>query len=182
MRRITLFGGVLALACAAAGADPAKPYAGQQQHAIKALSPQEVRNYLEGAGMGLAKAAELNRYPGPAHVLEHAAGLRLSRAQRTQTERLHAAMQAEAKALGASLVEKERQLDALFAAGSIDAAQLRSLVLEIGRLQAEVRLVHLQAHLEQKALLTTSQVAAYDALRGYVDNDNAPAAHRPHRH
>ncbi|HVL36287.1 MAG TPA: hypothetical protein VM489_11510, partial [Burkholderiales bacterium] len=60
--------------------------------------------------------------------------------------------------------------------------QLRSLVLEIGRLQAEVRLVHLQAHLEQKALLTTSQVAAYDALRGYVDNDNAPAAHRPHRH
>ena len=35
---------------------------------IKALSSEEVEQYLSGAGMGYAKAAELNRHPGPIHV------------------------------------------------------------------------------------------------------------------
>ena len=48
------------------------PYAGQQARTVKALSEDEVKGFLEGAGMGFAKAAELNRYPGPMHVLENA--------------------------------------------------------------------------------------------------------------
>ncbi|MDL1878575.1 hypothetical protein FBQ85_25940, partial [Cytophagia bacterium CHB2] len=46
------------------------PYAGEESREIKSLSPQEIRMYLEGHGMGLAKAAELNHYPGPRHVME----------------------------------------------------------------------------------------------------------------
>ena len=76
-------------------------------------------------------------------------------------------MQAEAKRIGAAIVERERQLDALFAAGTIDEAHLRRLTGEIGALTGELRAVHLAAHLETRRLLTPPQVAAYDRLRGY---------------
>jgi hypothetical protein len=48
---------------------PASPYAGQQTRAIKALAPEDLAALRNGEGMGMAKAAELNGYPGPAHVL-----------------------------------------------------------------------------------------------------------------
>ena len=50
----------------------AATYVGQQNRQIKALSAQEQQDWLEGKGMGLAKAAELNGFPGPMHTLEHA--------------------------------------------------------------------------------------------------------------
>jgi hypothetical protein len=53
------------------------PYAGQQTRMIKALSDQEVSDYVEGRGMGSSKAAELNHYPGPAHVLVDSSRLEL---------------------------------------------------------------------------------------------------------
>src|SRR6187402_2754729 len=62
----------------------ASPYAGQQSHEIKALSEQELRDLLAGAGMGMAKAAELNRHPGPMHALELAGPLALTAQQREQ--------------------------------------------------------------------------------------------------
>jgi len=58
-----------------ASANQLSPYVGQEQREIKSLSPDEVKDYLAGKGMGLAKAAELNHYPGPAHVLELASQL-----------------------------------------------------------------------------------------------------------
>src|SRR5690348_13327169 len=51
-----------------AGNEAANPYAGQQARAIKALSEADVAALRGGEGMGLAKAAELNGYPGPRHV------------------------------------------------------------------------------------------------------------------
>ncbi|NIM61510.1 MAG: hypothetical protein GTO30_07610, partial [Acidobacteria bacterium] len=56
----------------------ASPYAGMEQREIKAISDDDRRRLLQGHGMGLALAAELNRFPGPKHVLELAAGLGLS--------------------------------------------------------------------------------------------------------
>ena len=55
---------------AALGEHPLSPYAGQQTRAIKALSPEDLAGLLNGEGRGMAKAAELNGYPGPVHVLE----------------------------------------------------------------------------------------------------------------
>jgi hypothetical protein len=46
------------------------PYADLKGREIKALSPEELAQYEAGEGMGLALAAELNRYPGPRHVLD----------------------------------------------------------------------------------------------------------------
>jgi hypothetical protein len=67
------------------------PYAGEEARAIKALSDQEIEAYLSGQGMGYAKAAELNSYPGPKHVLELARELGLTPAQEEQTLTIHAA-------------------------------------------------------------------------------------------
>ncbi len=46
------------------------PYVGREQREIKSLSPGDIQMYLQGHGMGMAKAAELNHYPGPKHVLD----------------------------------------------------------------------------------------------------------------
>jgi hypothetical protein len=73
---------VLGLTCQA---EDVPKYAGQQKREIKALSEAEVSAYLDGRGMGLAKAAELNGYPGPAHVLDLAEKLQLTPQQQGTT-------------------------------------------------------------------------------------------------
>ena len=59
-------------------------YSAQHTRDIKALSAEEVNQYRAGAGMGYARAAELNRYPGPMHVLELAGPLALTPDQRAR--------------------------------------------------------------------------------------------------
>ncbi|MDH5547563.1 MAG: hypothetical protein OEZ43_18430 [Gammaproteobacteria bacterium] len=148
-------------------ADSTSPYVGQEQREIKALSPQEVEGYLTGKGLGYAKAAELNHYPGPKHVLEIAQDLALTEMQITQTQAIFDEMQTKAVDLGKQLVDKEKSLDQLFANGAIDAKQLNTLVSAIGELQAKIRYVHLQAHLKQKTVLNQHQIHRYDQIRGY---------------
>ncbi len=165
----------------AASASPTGPYSGQEQRAIKALSAGEVQDILAGKGMGYAKAAELNHYPGPAHVLELAPQLGLSDKQVARTRAIFAAMQKDAIRHGQALVEKERELDRHFATGAINAESLRKLLVEIAAVQAELRRVHLQAHLDQRALLTPGQISRYDALRGY-GSSAGDHAHSGHSH
>jgi Spy/CpxP family protein refolding chaperone len=118
--------------------------------------------------MGLARAADLNGYPGPAHVLEHAVQLELTAEQRVKTEALFQKMQSNAMALGKELVEAERALNQLFVSRAVNATILASALARIGQLQGQLRQVHLEAHLEQTALLTPPQVAKYIQLRGYA--------------
>ena len=151
------------------------PYAGQQARDIKALSARDAQDLIDGKGMGLALAAELNGYPGPMHVLEHARALGLSDAQRDSSARLMAAHKEEARALGRQLVEAERELDQAFATRQIEATALRTRLQRIGALQAAIRDAHLQTHLTQTALLTPAQIARYNQLRGY---GTAGATHR----
>jgi len=143
------------------------PYEGQQSREIKALSDAEVQAYLGGRGMGLAKAAELNGYPGPMHVLELAAQLKLSAAQKTETQIVFERMRQEAVRLGKTIVEKEADLNRLFAGQEANSNNLPAAVAEIARLQGELRSVHLRAHLEMKRVLSRSQIEKYDELRGY---------------
>ena len=158
----------LVLLAGSASSNAQSPYVGQELRGIKALSPQEISDYLSGRGMGLAKAAELNGYPGPAHVLELAVQLELTAEQRAKTEALFQKMQSSAVTLGKELVEQERGLDHLFASRTVNAAILASSLAHIGRLQSQLRQVHLEAHLEQTTLLTRQQVARYIQLRGYA--------------
>jgi outer membrane murein-binding lipoprotein Lpp len=142
-------------------------YAGQQSRDIKALSGDEVRGYLEGAGMGFARAAELNRYPGPMHALEHADALALSAAQRDALANLMTRHKVEVRALGAEVVELEGQLDALFSGRNATAAAVDEKLDRIGAATARLRGSHLKTHIEATALMSPSQVERYAQLRGY---------------
>ena len=177
----TLWACMLALLAVSAVADSQSPYVGQESREIKALSPQEISDYLSGRGMGLAKAAELNGYPGPAHVLELAAQLDLTPEQKTQTEALLKKMQARAIPLGKELVEEERALDRLFVSRAVNSESLKQVLARIGRLQGQVRQVHLDAHVEQTALLTLAQVEKYNRLRGY-GMTGEQETHQPRQH
>ena len=46
------------------------PYREQTSTEIRGLTEQEISELREGRGMGLARAAELNGYPGPRHLLD----------------------------------------------------------------------------------------------------------------
>jgi hypothetical protein len=180
----------LAIACAgvaqaeapAAAPHAGQPYAGQQQRAIKALSAGDVAGLLAGSGAGFAKAAELNGYPGPLHVLELATELRLSDAQAESTRSLMARHKQEAARLGAALVEAELELDGLFGTRQATPEAVDRATARIGALQAQLRAEHLKTHLAQTALLDAGQVHRYAALRGYgpAGTTDAPASHRGH--
>jgi len=61
---------LILVGASSASASTQSPYAGEELNEIKSLSPVEINDLLQGNGMGFAKAAELNQYPGPRHVLE----------------------------------------------------------------------------------------------------------------
>jgi hypothetical protein len=169
------------LAAGAAAQHGQQPYAGQEKRALKALSDTEIADLLAGRGMGLAKAAELNGYPGPAHLLEHAAALKLSDVQRAAIEAIRARMAAAATALGRDILEQEKALEAAFAEARIDAALLKAKTGEIAALMGRLRAVHLAAHIESRPLLSAAQIADYNKLRGYAAQGQ-PQHHQPKRH
>jgi Spy/CpxP family protein refolding chaperone len=152
----------------------ASPYAGQQTREIKALSPSQTQDILAGKGMELAKAAELNGYPGPMHVLEWADSLRLTPEQRQSTKQLMDEHKAEARSLGAQVVAAERELDTSFKSQNIKSEDIERL---IGTLQAALRNSHLQTHLLQTNLLSPQQVAQYVVLRGYGTSSSSHSHH-----
>jgi hypothetical protein len=117
-------------AIAAWAGDALSPYTGQEKREIKALSSKEIDSYLSGDGVGFAKTAELNHYPGPRHVLELADQLRLSNEQRKRTQAIFESMKSQAMSLGKQLVEKEQLSDSRFSDGTISDAELEQLVTE----------------------------------------------------
>jgi hypothetical protein len=171
---------VLSLLSVIAAQAAPSPYAGEQTRTIKALSESDIAQLLNGHGMGLARAAELNSYPGPRHVLDLADDLRLTPGQVADLNRLFDAMKAAALPLGRELIERETELDRLFVARTATAGSVRTLTVEIGRLQGELRAVHLNTHVATVAVLRPEQINRYDELRGYTPN--APAMHDPAKH
>ena len=166
------------LAVGSSAQEAPSPYRGQEARKIKALSVEEIDSLRAGEGMGLAKAAELNRYPGPKHVLELAEALELSEEQRTRTQDAFDRMKEKAVALGSAIVEKERAIDRMFRDRVIDREKLEAAGHEIANLQGKLRLAHLEAHLELESVLDRDQIARYIGLRGYHD----PSQHHPQKH
>ncbi|MBO1077346.1 Spy/CpxP family protein refolding chaperone [Roseomonas marmotae] len=122
---------------------------------------------LAGRGMGFGLAAELNGYPGPMHVLEHADALSLTPEQRRTAEALRDRMAGEARILGARIVALEGELDQLFASGAAETGKLAALTTSIGALNGRLREVHLVTHIAMRDALEPEQRAAYARLRGY---------------
>jgi len=173
MKAVAIAVSMFALAFTAASAQ--SPYAGMQTRPIKALSAQQIDDLKAGRGMGLALAAELNGYPGPAHVLELSEKLALSAAQRERIQKLFETMKAESTPIGARLIEQESALDQQFASRSITSDTLKDATVKIGMTQAELRNAHLKYHLETAQILSPDQMKQYAELRGYTTD--VPAKH-----
>jgi Spy/CpxP family protein refolding chaperone len=136
---------------------------------IKALSTDEVESLLAGEGIGMALPAELNRYPGPRHVLDMSEMLELTSDQEETVRTIFEEMQGEARALGAVVVERERELDRAFAEGAIEESELERLVGEIADARGRLRAAHLRAHVRLYPVLTEEQRAHYQRARGYME-------------
>ena len=149
------------------------PYPGEQLRAIKALSEGEINSLLNGRGMGFAKAAELNHYPGPKHVLDLADDLDLTKDQTFETTIIFSRMKNEAVRLGKELVDGEAMLNKLFEDSTITPEELDKQLSAIEKTRAQLRGVHLKAHLAQRDVLTQHQLHKYDNLRGYLDGNES---------
>ncbi len=156
------------------GVDLASPYLGEERRAIPTLSEEDIRQLESGEGWGLAKAAELNGVPGPAHLLEMAdrGAIHLSDEQLRRIRSLYDAMKSRAIPVGKRLVEQERELNRRFAAGLPSEAELLRLLTEIGETRSELRFIHLSTHLETLPLLSDHQVRLYNRLRGYEEPES----------
>jgi len=168
---------IFVLSAACSFAQEAAPYAGLQKRRVKSLSEEKIRDYLGGSGMGLALPAELNRYPGPKHVLELAEDLSLTDEQRAMSQLVFEKMDRDAKRLGKSIVEGEAALDGLFETGTIDEDQLATTLDGLAELEARLRYTHLVAHLEMIEILSEEQVVRYTELRGYAEPSPSHQGH-----
>ena len=158
------------------------PYTSMQQRSVKALSDDAIRDYREGAGMGLALAAELNGYPGPKHVLELADKLQLTDAQKAAVKKSFDAMHADAVKLGNDILILEKALDIAFREAKVDREQLAAMTSKIAALQGRLRYRHLAAHLEAREILTDAQRRVYAKLRGYTTQKPEEHKHEHQHH
>jgi hypothetical protein len=156
-------------------------YSGMQTRPIKALSDQQVADLKAARGMGLALAAELNGYPGPAHVLELSDKLGLTVEQLARVQQLFESMKQEALPLGTRLIEQEAELDQQFAGRTVTPETLKAATASIAITQGQLRESHLKYHLATAALLTHVQIQQYRELRGYGSGETGQEHHgRPH--
>jgi hypothetical protein len=157
----------------------ASPYAGEESRAIKSLSDDDMAELRRGGGWGLAKAAELNGVPGPAHLLELKDQIPLDAKQVAAIEAIFKRMQREAIAEGERLISLERELESQFVDGSVTDESLKAKLAQIEASRGRLRYIHLITHLETPALLSREQIERYNKLRGYGGDPcaNIPAGH-----
>ncbi|WP_416896743.1 MAG: Spy/CpxP family protein refolding chaperone [Minwuia sp.] len=170
MIRRLLAGAAIVLAAAGAHAQQhghGQPYAGQHARDISSLSAADIAALEAGHGWGLAKPAELNGYPGPAHLLELHEELELDDGQMAAIQSIHDRMRQKARELGAELLAAEADVDRLFRERKADAGSLRAALNRAAQAKLALRETHLAAHLEVTPLLTEHQRQTYGMLRGY---------------
>lgn len=167
-----MVGGLVGYAIRAYQPPPLSPYVQQLDSPVRGLSAQEVDDLLNGRGAGYARTAELNSYPGPRHLLDLTEALLLSQSQVEALNKIFEEMQTEAQRLGTQIIEAEGLLSASFADRQISDETLAGQILDLADLYGQLRVVHLQAHLQSRALLTDNQVTHYNELRGYDQTAN----------
>lgn len=156
------------------------PYVAQVTSPVRGLSAQEVADLRAGRGMGYARMAELNSYPGPRHLLDLQKELQLSTEQIAAINAIFVEMEQQAQSLGQQIITGEEQLGVAFATNTLDETTLQSQVMQLANHYGQLRMTHLQAHLAVTPLLTTAQINAYNALRGYTSSGEQSPMHHTH--
>jgi len=155
-------------------------YAGQEKRSIKSLSSDDIRELRRGGGWGFAKAAELNGYPGPSHLLDMKNKIMLTEEQVGIIKTSYNQMKAQAIELGERLISQEQALEHMFRAKIVNPDTLRSSLSEIEKTRTELRYTHLVTHLKTPKILSKDQIQRYNAMRGYSNSDpcsNIPEGH-----
>ena len=155
------------------------PYVGQETRSIKSLSAEDLAELKRGGGWGLARTAELNGIPGPAHLLELKDRIPLNSDQVTAITVIFNDMRAAAITEGEHLIAREETLETAFRDRSVTDGSLLEMLSQIGEARTALRYTHLAAHLKTLPLLTDEQIARYNILRGYADD---PCANPPKGH
>ncbi|HUJ41590.1 MAG TPA: Spy/CpxP family protein refolding chaperone [Candidatus Acidoferrales bacterium] len=156
---------VLGCAALAAGAPVRRTEQGNSAMQHHHSCQQEERASIErGEGFGMAMPADLAGYPGPRHVLDMAKDLGLTAEQKAGVEKIYEAMHEKAVARGKELFEAEARLEQMFREGRPEA-DLREQSFRVDSIHAELRWIHLSAHLAAQKLLTAEQIAKYTRLR-----------------
>jgi len=148
---------------------PTSPYTGLLDSPIRGLSVEEISELETGAGAGFARAAELNGYPGPRHILDLQSQLELSSDQLARIQTLYDEMNGEARRLGTEILQMESDLELAFRNQTIDEDSLASQVAALADNYGELRLLHLRTHLAAIDFLTPHQLVLYNQLRGYTE-------------
>jgi hypothetical protein len=156
---------------------PTSPYVNLLDSELRGLSPEEIQDLQSGAGSGLARAAELNGYPGPVHILEMQEQLELTEEQLVQVQSLYEGMNAEAREFGGEIIKLEGELERSFREQSVDEKNLERMVQNLAVKYGELRLVHLRTHLAAIDLLTPDQLVRYSHLRGYTEASGGDHQH-----
>ena len=170
MRDFALLGTLIALAAITSVADhPQRVAEPPPVWSIKAFSAEEIALLARGSGLGHGRAAELNHYPGPGHVLDLADELGLEPEQVERLSAIEARMRAESVPLGVAMLEQQRRLEASFAGATAAPERIRTLSQAMAETEAKLRASHLTAHLDARAVLSDEQLARYEFLQGYSD-------------
>ena len=156
----------------------ASSYVGQEHRSLKSLSDKEINGFLNGKGMGFAKPAELNNYPGPKHVLDLSNKLNLDNSQIEKTKYIFKNMQVKSIEYGKLLINNEMEIENLFNSGAANPEALNNLLIKSATLNSKIRYAHLAAHIQQRNLLSKHQIYLYNELRGYSGDEHK----QPHKH
>jgi hypothetical protein len=127
--------------------------------------PPDRESLLNGEGAGMAQVADKNGYPGPAHVLGLTEELQLSASQENIIDRIVESMRSAAKTKGEEIVRCEVEFDSLFKSGRVDSTSIGTMAARIAALRAQLRAIHLQAHLLTRKVLAPGQIEKYSAIR-----------------
>lgn len=157
-------------------------YAGQQNRVITSLSADDQKALSNGEGWGLAKPAELNGVPGPAHLLELADKIGLTATQVQALQKLFSDMKSQAIALGHEYMAAEKALDDYFRSGNFSDHALREKVDQAEQARANLRFLHLSYHHRTLDVVTPEQIKRYNELRGYASVVNDPCTNVPEGH
>ena len=130
---------------------------------------QERQALQEGRGFGRAAVADDNGFPGPRHILAWKKQLDLKPAQEKRVETLAERTRSKAIAKGQELQAREQELSRLLSTSKPNPQAVQKLLGQIGAAEADLRWIHIGAHIEARDILTPQQLARYNELRERQD-------------
>jgi Spy/CpxP family protein refolding chaperone len=143
------------------------------KQSIKPISEYNLPGVGKGEGAGSGEAAELNGYPGPAHVIQMAANLGLDDRQIGAVKAIHEEMLQAVRAIAGEVKERQHELDALFESGTVTVAALEKATSAVSEAQGRLHFVHFRAHLKTREVLTPSQISTFKQIQAQASMESA---------